>query len=181
MSELYSVDYAGLTPALIPLSTNPAEVHGGLCGFLCAGGVPLPGRWLEQLRIDADGLDAALGQQLETLRHETVHLLDDQELRFAPLLPADEVAMANRVEALAAWCSAFIGGYGLGGRSEALAEEAEEALRDLGRIAGFGYEAGEDEEDETALAEILEYVRVAVLVLRHEGQRSRPEPAPTRH
>lgn len=181
MSEPYTVSYTQLKPGLALVSASPAEVHGGLCGYLCAGGVPLPGRWLEQLRIDADGLDEQAGRQLEGLRHDTMQALDDFELRFTPLLPGDDDPMAERVEALADWCAAFIGGYGLGVANAKLPEEAIEALRDLDRIAHFGYEAGDTEEDETAFAEILEYVRIAVMVLRQEALQSRPQPAPTQH
>ncbi|MDZ3822493.1 MAG: UPF0149 family protein [Pseudoxanthomonas sp.] len=179
----YPIDYPALARAVAALALTPAELHGGLCGFLCAGGQPHPGHWLDQLCLDSTALEASSRPTLEALRAATQTLLDDPDLRFSPLLPGDEVAMADRVVALAAWCAGFIGGFGLAGAVEAgrLSEEGRDALRDLDRIAHFGYEAGEAEEDENAFAEIVEYVRMAVMLLRQEsGPAAAPADA-TRH
>jgi uncharacterized protein len=181
--ELSSTDYLALGRQFQGLALSPAELHGSLCGFLCAGGLPQPGRWLEQLCIDDSGLAADSEPLLEALRRATTLLLDDPEFRFSPLLPNSDSAMAGRVEALASWCTGFLGGYGLHGNETAMVRSAEatDALRDLDRIAHFGYEAGEDDEDESAFAEILEYVRMAVILLRQEGAPKAAPPDATRH
>lgn len=183
MSDLYPTAYAPLAQQLAPLALSPAELHGSLCGFVCAGGTPEPGRWLEQLCIDTEGLAATSQQDLESLRRATLALLDDADLRFAPLLPSDDLAMDARFEALGQWCGAFLGGFGLTGVGyrEGLGDEAKDALRDLERIGQFGYEAGEVEEDENAFAEILEYVRMAVLMLHQDAARAHAPPDATRH
>jgi hypothetical protein len=50
-----------------------------------------------------------------------------------------------------------------------LSEDAQEAVRDLGQIARADVtDASESEEDEAALAEIVEYLRVAVLLIRED-------------
>ncbi len=171
MDQRSDIDYPALQRRLSALSVSAAELHGSLCGFLCAGGEPTPGYWLDQLKIDPEGLDAEGRDDLETLRRSTLRLLDDPDIGFALMLPDDDSAMSQRVNALSQWCGGFLGGYGLGGTNPAsgLSEDGRDALRDLGRIAQFGYEAGEEEEDENAFAEILEYVRVAVVLLRQEG------------
>lgn len=46
-----------------------------------------------------------------------------------------------------------------------LSDDGAEALADLGKLAQASPELGEGEEDEDALAEIEEFVRVAVLLL----------------
>jgi len=169
-------DYPQLQLAAQPLAASPSELHGGLCGYLCAGGEPQPQRWLDQLQIQAADLDADARDHLEALRRWATVLLDDPQMRFQPLLPGDDAAMAERVGALVQWCAAFLGGFGLaGGSDQDGSESRREALRDLQRIAGFSYESGDDEEDENALAEIVEFVRVAALMLRHEAA---PEPDP---
>lgn len=183
VSDAFDIDYLALQRHLAPLSISAAELHGSLCGFLCAGGEPVPGHWLDQLRIDPAGLASEGRTDLETLRRDTIRLLDDPEMGFALMLPDDDAGMGDRVDALSHWCGGFVGGFGLGGaeRASALSEDGRDALRDLGRIAGFGYEASEEEEDENAFAEILEYVRVAVILLRQEGAPVEPPASDTRH
>jgi uncharacterized protein YgfB (UPF0149 family) len=183
VTEPLRPDFAELERHLQGLAIGPAELHGSLCGYLCGGGVPQPGRWLDQLCIDPEGLADGASADLESLRRSTIALLDDPDLSFSPLLPDPDSAMSGRVQALAQWCGGFLGGFGLSGAGEHApgSEEAGDAMRDIERIAQFGYEAGDEEEDETAFAEILEYVRMAVILLRQEGA---PAPAPadaTRH
>lgn len=182
-SDRYPLDYDTLQQAIAPLSITAAELHGSLCGYICAGGQPSAERWLDQLCIDDEGLLPATRAPLESLRTATLALLDDPHMRFTPLLPDDDDAMPSRVQAMGEWCAGFLGGFGLTGVSdrETLSEQARDALRDLDRIAHFGYEAGEDEEDENALAEILEYVRVAVLLLYQEAAHAAAPPNATRH
>ena len=183
MTDLYPIDYDTLAARIGTLAVSPAELHGGLCGFLCAGGAPRPGRWLAQLCIDDDGLAPAAYDDLDRLRIATQSLLDDPDLRFQPYLPDDDVDMPSRVRTLAEWSAGFLGGFGLTGvgEREGLSGDAGDALRDLDRIAHFGYEAGEDEEDELAFAEILEYVRVAVLLLHQEAARTAAPADATKH
>lgn len=183
LTDLYSLDYETLGRQIAVLALSPAELHGSLCGYLCAGGIPNPGQWLGQLCVDDDGLSASAHADLETLRRETIALLDDPDLRFQPLLPTDEADMATRVQTLADWSTGFLGGFGLTGvgEREGLSDDAGDALRDLDRIAHFGFEPGEDEEDEIAFSEILEYVRVAVLLLHQEAARTGAPADATRH
>lgn len=183
MNHRFDIDYPALQRRLAPLSVSAAELHGSLCGFLCAGGEPVPGHWLDQLRIDPEGLAAEGRDDLENLRRSTIRLLDDPELGFTLMLPDDDCGITQRVNALSEWCAGFLGGYGLGGQApkSTLSDDGRDALRDLGRIAKFGYEASEEEEDENAFAEILEYVRVAVVLLRQEGQPGDQPASPTRH
>jgi uncharacterized protein YgfB (UPF0149 family) len=102
--------------------------------------------------------------------------LDDEELRFRVWLPDDEQALEERTTALGQWCSGFLAalGSGLDGRLETLSAEAGEALADLAEIARA--DSGEDdpeeqdsiEDEEQAFAEIVEYIRVVVLMLRED-------------
>jgi hypothetical protein len=64
------------------------------------------------------------------------------------------------------WSISASDGFGLSaGARPPLSEEAEEALNDLARLAQAAPESSDDDEDEHALAEIEEFVRVAVLLL----------------
>jgi uncharacterized protein YgfB (UPF0149 family) len=59
----------------------------------------------------------------------------------------------------------------------ALSPDANEVLADLGRIASSRFDYDDEEEDESALSEVLEFVRVGVLLLHTELTR----PRSTRH
>ena len=86
-------------------------------------------------------------------------------------MPGDDVALARRAEALVEWCRGFLGGVGLAGigsKREALSAEAREIVEDFGTIAASNFDYADEDEDETALSEVLEFVRVGVLLLYSE-------------
>jgi uncharacterized protein YgfB (UPF0149 family) len=65
------------------------------------------------------------------------------------------------------WCRGFLGGFGLAG-AEAhgkLSEEAQEILRDLATIASSAFDFGDEGEDEDALIEVHEFVRMGAMLL----------------
>ena len=92
---------------------------------------------------------------------------------FALLLPQDIVVDARRLGALRDWCQGFLFGIGLGG--EQLLQQGSAQMRDLLRdIAEITRLATDDvdnsSENQSALIEIEEYLRVGVLLLREERQ-----------
>jgi uncharacterized protein YgfB (UPF0149 family) len=115
----------------------------------------------------------ALHEALTEAWRSTVAQFEDEEFGFTLWLPDDDEPLEERTVALACWCSGFLAGLGSGGQLEALSEEAREAIGDLQDIARAELSAPpgdgpESEEDETAFAEIVEYVRVVALVLRED-------------
>jgi hypothetical protein len=152
-----------------------AELHGGVCGALCAGGLAAARRWLSDSLDDAelDASAAALSDDLEELISTSSKMLEDDELKFEPLLPSDDSPLAEQVEALAVWCQGFLSGVGSTAPAHGAAEgdALGEVLRDFAQIcrAGLSDEeaAGEDQPD-FALAQIHEYVRVSVQLVYEE-------------
>ena len=75
------------------------------------------------------------------------------------------------------WCRGFLGGFGLAGAAAhaQLSDEAQEVLRDLGHdrrlLVRFRQE---EDEDEDALIEVQEFVRVAAMLLYDRVRRARP-------
>lgn len=166
------------------LSVDASELHGGLCGLLC-GGARLSGAgWLDQLALEPGTADADGAGVLDRLRQGSSGQLDDPEMGFQLLLPEDDRPVAERGAALIGWCRGFLGGFGLAaGANPPLSPEAGEALEDLARIAATELVHAEDEEDETALEEVAEFVRIAALLLHGDcvhGPRAR-DPAARRH
>lgn len=168
---------------------SPAELHGTVVGMLCArsrlrflGLDPLAQtegdedelpEYSAVLPVDAYlrlvGADAvtdidALMAFVELAHEELV--ADD--MRFMPLLPDDDHTMDARVEALAEWCAAFLAGFFALG-SLTLSDEERDIVEDFSAIsaAEVGDTAGEDEE--TLFMELLEYVKVTVLLLLEPG------------
>lgn len=172
----HMVDYDRVEQALDEAAVNAAEAHGVLAGMICAAdGVPLSD-WWSHIREDDEQVvvPAVLGQ----VHAETVTSLGEEKGGFDLMLPDDEEDLSDRAEALHAWCQGFLYGYGVaGGRDPAhLSEDAAEVLRDIGQFAQASFDLGEDaEEDELAYSELVEYLRVGVLLL-HETLHPREEP-----
>lgn len=166
---------------------DAAECHGTVCGVLCAGAAG-GDAWLAHIMEEASGPDAALSncrRDLLALRDLSRSLLQAGTLEFTPLLPDDDTGLAERTAALGEWCQGFLYGLGLAGERlqlDALPDEAGEVLRDMGQIAQAGFEGdADDEEDEAAYVEIVEYVRVGVQLLYEELQPGTMQPAGTLH
>ena len=148
---------------------SASDLHGSLTGYLCAGGRAGADDWTGALALD---LGAAAGDDVFTELHRNCRAqIDDVDLGFEPLLPSDDVTLRLRAEALVDWCRGFLGGIGLAGGGSldgGLSADAREIVRDFGTIAASHFDYSGTEEDERALAEVTEFVRVGVLLLYSE-------------
>ncbi len=163
-----------LTRALAPLrlGMGASDLHGSLTGYLCAGGRAGAEDWPAALELEPDA--KADHDVLRRLYHDCRAQLDDPDLGFEPLLPESDAPLERRADALVEWCRGFLGGVGLSGSPvNALTPDATEVLADIGRIASSRFDYDEPEEDESALFEVLEFVRVGVLLLHTELTRPR--------
>lgn len=156
------------------LALSASELHGSVCGLIAGGGSASGGSLLEQLQLQAETASGAVepaGRELlERLVQSCAAALADQELGFEPLLPADDRPLDERAEATVEWCRGFLGGFGLTGAAshDRLSDEAKEMLHDLGAIAGSSFDYGDAAEDEDALIEVHEFMRVGALLLHAE-------------
>jgi uncharacterized protein YgfB (UPF0149 family) len=145
------------------LATEAAELHGALCGWIAGGGAVGPD-WLARIFADP-ALPAAEGP-IAALAEATAAQFGDRDFGFELLLPPAEASLQERSGALFEWCRGFLGGFGLAAGAEPpLSEESREALADLARLAAAQPQDDGDDEDEAALAEIEEFVRVAALLM----------------
>ncbi len=151
--------------------TEPAEAHGTLAGALCAsgGGYSLED-WLAEILPEgpvAGDTDIAL----RGLYDATVEALIGTDMQFDLLIPDDEQSLELRVEALSLWCNGFLYGLGTNGASDPdkLPGDAGEIVRDLTQISQAGLDANDGiEANESALAELVEFVRVGVQLVFDE-------------
>jgi len=181
----YATVHSAMTRARLPVAVS--ELHGGMCGLLCAGGASAVPAWVEECLGDGDPMEGALDAAREKLRElelDSWRSLTGSGLEFHPLLPDDDAALGERVGALALWCHGFLFGLGLAGFSlpaekagESDVVRLEEIVQDFSEIsrAGVGDDEFEDEnEADFALAELIEYVRVSVQLVFEELESARP-------
>jgi uncharacterized protein YgfB (UPF0149 family) len=92
-------------------------------------------------------------------------------MEFEPLLPDDETDLAARVESLGAWCQGFLYGFGTAGTAAhaKLPATVSEVLADLAQVSHVGAPGGESPEaEESAYAELVEFLRAAVQLVYDE-------------
>ena len=174
----YMTVHSAMARARVPVAVS--ELHGGMCGLLCAAGVSAVPAWVEECLGDGDSVEGALEaarHQLRELELYSWRSLSASGLEFYPLLPDDDAALGERVGALALWCHGFLLGLGLAGFSldaeeaGAPATQLEEIVSDFSEISRAAVDADEfDNENEAdfALAELVEYVRVSVQIVFEE-------------
>lgn len=155
--------------------TSLAELHGGLCGALCAGGIAATQRWVTDC-LDEWRLTEAetVGEALHGLELDAWRKLSSPDMSFEPLVPSEDQPLDTQVRGLALWCHGFVTGLGVGGRQAGRAipssETVEEITKDFSEISRAAL-GGEDDDDASAgfaLAELKEYVRVGVQLVFEE-------------
>jgi len=147
-----------------------SECHGAACGMLCRHPQFDQDQYLRlltELELARDPAEE-MRECLVSLHQATVSQISDEQLRFALWLPADE-PLEDRARALAHWCSGFLAGLGFGhdAAMDELSGDLEEVLADLEQIARAEADTdGDSEEEEAALVEVIEYIRVVTLMFR---------------
>lgn len=164
-------------------AAGAAEVHGLLCGMLCAAGRLDAEGWAGQIFPEMDANNISIRQGLaavQSLADWTVGAMNDPVLGMDLLLPAEGAPLFERTAALGEWCQGFLLGLAAGGvgQDTQLPEDVSELIRDFTEISRAGFEVDEgDEDDEVAFSDVAEYVRVGVLLINDELQ---PIKAPPR-
>jgi uncharacterized protein YgfB (UPF0149 family) len=162
---------------------EPAEAHGTLAGALCSSRDYGLIEWLREILPDDSPEEQALQSSvLQNVYSSMVGTLAGNDADFEPLLPDDESPLAQRADALSQWCQGFLYGLGSGNTSDPgqVSVEAAEIIRDFTEITHVGVDSDEEnEENEVAYAEVVEFVRVGVQLLFSELAPARgeePEP-----
>ncbi|MCO7517712.1 YecA family protein [Pseudomonas guariconensis] len=162
---------------------SPAELHGLLIGRSCAGAGFDADAWL----ADAAGLlendaEDAVRNALIGLQEMVKAELTGEDITLVLLLPGDEAPLAERAAALGQWCQGFITGFGLNAGGKELSGEAKEVLQDLVAISQVQDALEESEDGESDYMEVMEYLRVAPLLLYTElAKPAAPAPKPSLH
>lgn len=145
--------------------TTP-ELHGAACGIAASGIDP---EWAPHRLVELLGVDAIVGEgQLNEFFAAALLALDAPAMTFEPLVADDEEPLADRLESLAAFSASFIAGFGAGvGKiDDSLDSEVTELISDLAAISQVETDLAALEEHEVDFNELLEFVRVAVVLVR---------------
>lgn len=155
--------------------TDPSELHGTVGGLLCADNRANANSWLASLFPERNADDIILSelkQALGQLFEETRQQLSDPLCGFDLLLPGDDYSFEQQLLALGEWCQGFLIGLNLGGIEDfnRLQGDAKEFAQDMVEIAraGVSYDFSDDEEDQQAYMQLVEYVRVGVMMVNDE-------------
>ncbi len=179
---------AALGAVGVPLSV--AEAHGLACGLLCSQtSAAAKSRWFTELldaaQLGVDSLAAHAGSVrcLDAWFEATQVQLDAPDMVFEPALPSDETPLGLRIDALGDYCAGFTYGVGIGVSARGnrpLPADTRELLTDFQAIDSIergaaakmsGQSASDGASDpgsEADYVELLEYVRIGVLVVLEE-------------
>jgi uncharacterized protein len=151
------------------LAFSASEAHGIATGMLCLEPNTDPQHWLAALLESEDELDCD-EKPLPDLFNRTRALLDPEQggFDFDLLLPDQERALDEQIDALRTWCQGFLYGLGYSSRNDGdWPGDCREILHDLLELTKLDADFEEDnEENAAALVELQEYVRAAVLTIR---------------
>ena len=177
MVEL-TIDHNELDAALRRCGStwNAGQTHGLLCSRLALAGADGASRWLAQVLADTDPentLRSECQAMLEALCTSTWQQLSERQSDFMLLLPDDDSAQV-RAEAMGQWCEGFLHGlvsetHGDKLRERLASDPLSDIIKDLLEItrATVGDEADEQSND-SAFAELVEYLRVAAQLTYEE-------------
>ena len=180
-----SIEHDALDAALrrCGASWDAAQTHGLLSGRLAIAGAEAGFAWLQQVLEGTDPGNALRSEcevMLDKLFESTYRQLSERQSEFEPLLPDDQDSTADRAAALGHWCEGFLHGLVSGDHGDALkerlgSEPLADIIKDMLQITrAAADEESDDETNEEAYAELVEYLRVAVQLTYEELVEFRP-------
>jgi len=156
---------------------DAAQCHGLLSSRLAIAGTEAGFAWFQQVLEGADASDASredCERLLTGLFDMTHRQLSERLSGFVPLLPDDGDSAAIRAMALGHWCEGYLHGLVSADHGEALKHRlAEDPLADIIKdmlqiTRASADDDGDEESDEMAYTELVEYLRVAAQLVYEE-------------
>ena len=157
--------------AVLSLPMSGSELHGLMCGYLCAGATTAGESYLRALASKKDEAMRSAMLAIFEVYSISQHQITHMDFAFQLLLPDFHVSLVERAQAFSEWCEGFTQGLTISGihRDQFQDEESQEAQEHITDFAELDYGSLQvDEEDERALLEVSEYARMAVLRLYHD-------------
>ena len=151
---------------------STSESHGLLTGLFCSG--KINDITAEKWAMSSVGVvqpDTTSVNTLKLLFEVTLQKLESMDFSFELLLPDDDTSLEIRAQELGAWCTGFIHGLQLGqvDLTKEYTPDCQDALERITDIAQIDYQnISFADSDEEAYINVVEYVRLAVLVVYME-------------
>lgn len=153
----------------LAIAVAPDYLHGVMAGLACAGLSTAAPAWLTELAGCLPDVDLTSQPELfAALQALCERSLQQEDLSFQPLLPADEEFLSLRMQAMAQWCDGFVQAYLAGSQTQDA--EVRETIDDLYAISQMDVseeynEPAEAHTHENDFVELCEYVRMSVMSL----------------
>jgi len=154
------------TLALADIELSPSELHGTIVGavanHLKSGQTPDLLKLIEPQADANNGRFSQLNELLYDLYREYSEYLFEGKEGYDLLLPGDDESIVTRVDGIASWSKGYLLGllYNNAFSIDQLPESGAEIARDMMEIAEAAAGADDETEEDFALAELHEYLKV---------------------
>jgi yecA family protein len=183
--SMSNIDYQQLTQALerLQIAADAAECQGAMSAVICLSGADGLASWLpahfpeiEAGVAEGNALAGEAKQLIVELYQSTLGQLGQGNFDYALLMPDDEDSLEERTDALGHWCQGFLLGLrysGVGDPGQFSGELAEilDDIREISQVTSAALE--NTEEEEQSYSELVEYLRVGVMLFCETLQASK--------
>ena len=172
-SSYQGLDYPTLDCALAEIGAgiSASETHGMICGVLCVPDAENT-QWVAEIMSgsDPEANRDACAELLIAIYESAREQLGSTNFEFEPLLPDNAEALTQRSAALGEWCTGFLFGLTFAGTVslESLPQDSREVVDDLTKFANIRATDSDDDKEEAAFVELVEYIRVGVMLISEE-------------
>jgi len=175
----YSINFSDLERSLNSCGSSwfCAQSHGLLCGRLAVLGPNAFNLCVEQIfeNISLENTSRDHCElMLEDLFKDTWAQLVERQSEFELFLPGEERNITERTEAISQWCDGFLHGIVTGKKPKKLKDYLNQdpldiIIKDFLEITrATANEEADEEDNETAFNEVMEYIRVSVQLIYEE-------------
>lgn len=154
---------------------HASECHGFLCALICGNGQIQEQKIKDYFLLDTEEIinpEDCLNY-LKALAEDIQAKMYSLDFELELLLADENNSLEERSRSLAEWCQGFMSGMGLSGlKQEQIPPESQELISDFYKIASLDTECKDNsnQEDDFALMELAEYVRVGAIFIFEELQ-----------
>lgn len=176
VDTMQEFDYDEITAALerFEISADAAECQGAMSATACMNGLEGFQLWVDaylegiQDRLnEGDALAKETLELMQNLYQNICQQLQNGEFEYALFLPDDDIDLELRTEAMAHWCQGFLMGLRCSGVTDfsKFTGELGEIIDDITEISQVSVgQLDYSEEEEQSYAELVEYLRVGVML-----------------